>query len=199
MLWWSGSCCGSSRKLSHGTSKELSEMIHSEENIPANKDVLQEITPRQFDELDKAIEIAEIEQYLSRVTIFTTLMPKEISILARSLKPCTLRDGEYVYRQGDFADDFFLILGGSVQKVVESGDGEKPGIPVGNPLYHGQYFGQNALAMAGTKRSCSMKVVGKTELRSISRAVFISSFGPLSDILRRDKNLFDKFEAYFSK
>lgn len=45
--------------------------------------------------------------------------------------------------QGDVADDFFLIMGGSVQKVVESGDGEKPGISVGNPLFHGQYFGQN--------------------------------------------------------
>ncbi|EKX52094.1 hypothetical protein GUITHDRAFT_133830 [Guillardia theta CCMP2712] len=199
MLWWSGSCCGSSRKLSSNTSKELSELIHSEENIPANKDVLEEITPRQFDELDKAIEIAEIEQYLSRVTIFSTLMPKEISILARSLKPSTLRDGEYVYRQGDVADDFFLIMGGSVQKVVESGDGEKPGISVGNPLFHGQYFGQNALAMAGSKRSCSMKVVGKTELRSISRDAFVSNFGPLSDILRRDTILFEKFQTYFSQ
>lgn len=36
-----------------------------------------------------------------------------------------LRDGDYVYRQGDDASEFFVILDGQVQKVVESGDGSK--------------------------------------------------------------------------
>ena len=36
-----------------------------------------------------------------------------------------LRDGDYVYRQGDAADHLFVILAGSVQKVVESADGSK--------------------------------------------------------------------------
>eukprot|EP00960_Hanusia_phi_P069090 767000-Hanusia_phi.AAC.1 len=135
-------------------------MIHSEENIPANKDVLQEITPRQFDELDKvrgdfskamvdanfmqAIEIAEIEQNLNPRKVSETLYAERRGIRLPSgtlVAKSTTRLTSKV--QGDFADDFFLILGGSVQKVVESGDGEKPGIPVGNPLYHGQYFGQN--------------------------------------------------------
>ena len=43
----------------------------------------------------------------------------------RSMVATELRDGDYVYRQGDDASEFFVILDGQVQKVVESGDGSK--------------------------------------------------------------------------
>ena len=55
--------------------------------------------------------------------LLATLQEHEVSELARAMQPAVLRDGDYVYRQGDAAKEFYIVLTGSVQKVVESGDG----------------------------------------------------------------------------
>lgn len=141
-----------------------------------------DLSPRRLQELTHALEAAELEHILIRVPLLATLQEHEVSELARAMQPAVLRDGDYVYRQGDAAKEFYIVLTGSVQKVVESGDGSKPGIPVGEPLGPASFFGQNSLLSDSQIRSCSMKVVGKTELRklgqypsSVSTHIFSSS------------------------
>lgn len=150
------------------------------------------------DELNYAIEIAELEQILGRVSIFGTLSAAELTSLARALSPVSALDGEHIYRQGELAETFFVILSGAVQKIVEGGDPGKPSIPISEPLTAGAYFGQTALVVSGGKRSCSMRALGDTELRVISRAQFHKSVGDLKELLKRNPAVYQKYRSYFN-
>ena len=53
--------------------------------------------------------------------------------------------GLRVPSQDQAAEDFYIILSGSVQKVVESADPSKPGIPIAQPLAPSAFFGEKVL------------------------------------------------------
>lgn len=58
-----------------------------------------QLSPRRREELEEALELAEMEAILSRVPSMRHLTPNELSVLARSLERVALENGEYVYRQ----------------------------------------------------------------------------------------------------
>ncbi|KAJ1473670.1 cyclic nucleotide-binding-like protein [Baffinella frigidus] len=165
--WWLGTpCCGSARtKTTPRGTVELGELHRSNTQADGGD----QLSPRRREELEEALELAEMEAILSRVPSMRHLTPNELSVLARSLERVALENGEYVYRQDQPAEDFFIILAGSVQKVVESTDPSKPGIPIAQPLVPSAFFGEKALVEPNGRRACSMKTVGNTELRRLQR------------------------------
>ena len=74
---------------------ELGELHRS--HMPA--DGGDQLSPRRREELEEALEVAEMERILSRVSSMRLLTPIELSVLARSLERVVLDNGEYVYRQ----------------------------------------------------------------------------------------------------
>lgn len=54
-------------------------------------------------------------EFLKKCSFLDPLTNEQISKLAGALEPCTFEDGEYIVRQGDIADSFFIIEDGSVK------------------------------------------------------------------------------------
>jgi len=84
------------------------------------------------------------EQFLSSVTLLSSLEPEERSKIADALVSKVYVDGEAVVRQGEVGDTFFFVEEGeaSVTKSQLGDDGEMKEITVGL-LQKGDYFGGN--------------------------------------------------------
>ncbi len=54
-------------------------------------------------------------EFLKKCSFLDPLSNEQISKLAGALEPCTFEDGEYIVRQGDIADSFFIIEDGNVK------------------------------------------------------------------------------------
>ncbi len=82
------------------------------------------------------------EQFLSTVTLLSSLDPPERSKIADALVSSIYADGEAVVRQGEMGDTFFFIEEGeaSVTKAQQSENGGVCEIKVGH-LKKGEYFG----------------------------------------------------------
>eukprot|EP00293_Proteomonas_sulcata_P018447 CAMPEP_0184290142 /NCGR_PEP_ID=MMETSP1049-20130417/2485_1 /TAXON_ID=77928 /ORGANISM="Proteomonas sulcata, Strain CCMP704" /LENGTH=200 /DNA_ID=CAMNT_0026597223 /DNA_START=182 /DNA_END=784 /DNA_ORIENTATION=- len=199
MSWLGINCCSCARARKGPNDVVMRTMDENDGKLSNKADVNQNaLTQESFDELHEALEIAELEQALARVSLFGSLNPSELTKVAKGMLRQEYLDGEYIYRQGWPAETFFVITTGSVQKVVESGDGSKPGIPISEPLGAGACFGQNALVGDANRRSCSMKAVGRTEVRSMSRKELYESIGDLKRVLQRSPRLYKKYEGFFN-
>lgn len=82
------------------------------------------------------------EQFLSTVTLLSSLSPTERSKIADALVSQAHEDGAAVVRQGEMGDTFFFVEEGEaeVTKTHEGDDGETREIVVGH-LARGDYFG----------------------------------------------------------
>src|SRR6266702_110370 len=82
------------------------------------------------------------EQFLSTVTLLSSLSPTERSKIADALVIQAHEDGEAVVSQGEMGDTFFFVEEGEaeVTKTHQSDDGETREIVVGH-LSRGDYFG----------------------------------------------------------
>ena len=113
-----------------------------------------QLSPRRREQLEEALELAELEAILSKVPSMTGLSQEELSVLARSLEWIAVPNGEYVYRQNQPGDDFYIVMCGGVQKIVESSDPAKPGIPISQPLGPSSFFGEKVRAAPLCVRCC---------------------------------------------
>jgi len=147
------------------------------------------LSPQHIKELTRAIDDVELEETLKAVPLFSALTPLEITLLARELQPITVGDGDVIYRQGEQGDNFFIIVEGEVERIVENAQSRnKPAITVGKPLVQGCCFGQMALVNEDEIRSCSMRSKGETHLRCIGRDSFRHKVGDLSAMLKRSSS-----------
>jgi cAMP-dependent protein kinase regulator len=82
------------------------------------------------------------EQFLSSVTLLSSLDAQERSKIADALASTVYVDGESVVRQGEMGDTFFFIEEGEavVTKKQQSDNGNAEEITVGR-LTKGDYFG----------------------------------------------------------
>lgn len=112
------------------------------------------------------------------------------------LKESTYSPGEYVIRQGDIGDRFYIVVSG---KLVAERKAES------TPLYNldeetstvynykeGDYFGEIAL-VRNIPRQASVKALTFTKIVSIERSAFKRVLGPIEDILKRNEERYKKF------
>ena len=87
------------------------------------------------------------EQFLSSVTLLSSLSSEEKSKIADALVSRVLADGEAVVRQGEMGDTFFFVEEGEaiVTQTQSADDGQLRDITVGH-LTKGDYFGGNVLS-----------------------------------------------------
>jgi len=76
--------------------------------------------------------------------------------------------GDFIVRQGDVGDQFYVIVSGQVEVFREMPDGQK--VPLAQ-LRQGEYFGETSL-LSGKRRNASVRALGPVDLMCIGREEF---------------------------
>lgn len=113
------------------------------------------------------------------------------------MKESTYNPGEYVIRQGDIGDTFFIVVSGKL--VAERKNNESKATcnvdddPISVYNYKdGDYFGEIAL-VRNIPRQASVKALTFTKVVSIERSAFKRLLGPIEEILKRNEDRYKKF------
>ena len=107
--------------------------------------------------------------FLKTVEEFADVDEEQIANLANAMNPMTFSDGEYIIKQGDFGNIFYILKNGKC-KVVEN-DTEKD-----HMMEKGDYFGERAL-VENDVRSASIIAVGDVECAGIDKQTFNEILG----------------------
>ncbi len=98
--------------------------------------------------------------------------------------------GETIVRQGDTgADRFYIVEDGECKAEMDGVDGE-----VCDRMRRGAYFGERAL-LTDAPRAATVTAVADTRCLVMDRAAFVRLMGPLTDILKRNMEVYDKYAS----
>lgn len=123
------------------------------------------------------------DEFLRNVPILSDMDPYERSQLADALKTVVYEGGDYVIREGEVGDSFYIIEEGTAKatKVL------RPGQPPEEVKAYrtGDYFGELAL-LRGEPRAANVIASSVLKCVSLDRHSFKRMLGPLEDILKRN-------------
>lgn len=122
--------------------------------------------------------------------ILNSVEPYELSQIADALKTCYYNANDYILKEGELGDVFYIIVEGDAiaTKTLEPG---KPPVEV-KKYCKASYFGELAL-LKGEPRAAN--VIASTQLKAISldRNSFKRLLGPIEDILKRNSEQYVKY------
>ena len=130
------------------------------------------------------------EAFLKSVEILSTIEPYELLQISDALKSSSFNKGDYVIREGEFGDVFYIIEEGEAvaTKLTEPG---KPATVV-KSYGKGEYFGELSL-IKGDPRAANIVATSNLKLISLDRDSFKRLFGPIEEVLRRNSDKYIKF------
>lgn len=100
------------------------------------------------------------------------VFPRELSYInlerTRVLNQAHYEAGDYIFRQGDVGDQFYVIVSGEVEVIRELPDGQVTRLA---RLEKGEYFGEVAL-LTGRRRNASVRAGGPVNLLCLGRDEF---------------------------
>ena len=105
---------------------------------------------------------------LLRRSIFRDLPPGELDELVRTLQSRVVGPNEFIFKEGDPADAFYIIGSGRVRIFVRHENRIEREISVSGP---GEHFGEVAL-LAGETRSANVESLAETHLMVLSKERF---------------------------
>nr|CCA19237.1 cGMPdependent protein kinase putative [Albugo laibachii Nc14] len=126
-------------------------------------------------------------QTLQNVDILKTVSYAQLECLANNLTEVTFQDGEYIIRQGDIGNTFYVIKEGIVSCTIVEVDAitrKKESRQVLR-LKENQYFGERAL-LKEAPRAANVISVGRTKLLRIARREFEQILGSLQEMIDSD-------------
>src|SRR5512134_85292 len=113
--------------------------------------------------------MAEAFPLLRRGHLFIGLSDTELKDLAANFVPVDTPEGEYVFRQGEVADAFYVIQSGQVEvSAISLLTGQER---VLSNLVEGDYFGEMGLVQHG-QRSASVRALKPLKLWKLTRREF---------------------------
>ena len=134
----------------------------------------------------------QYENFLSKVKILQTMEPYERSKLSDAFQEHSFKAGDYIIKEGDEGNNFFIIEEGEAvaTKTLEAGQDPKEVMQ----YKVGEYFGERAL-LKNEPRAAN--VIAKTDCKVVSmdRHSFKRLMGNLEDLLKRNMELYDDFKA----
>ena len=130
------------------------------------------------------------ETFLKSVEILSTMDEYEISVVSEALRRCVFREGEYIIRQGEVVDVFYIIEEGEAV-AFGSKDHGKASIPEMN-YSKGNYFGELSL-LRDQPRAANVKAKTDVKLLALDRNSFKRVLGPIDVILKRNAEKYKKF------
>ena len=131
------------------------------------------------------------ENFLKNVDILSTIDSYELGQICDSLKDGIYNKDEYIIREGELGDVFYILEEGkcNATKTLEPGKPET----IIKELKEGDYFGERAL-LKGEPRYANIVVVSDiAKVISLDRLSFNRLLGPIMDILKRNV---DKYQVY---
>ena len=146
-----------------------------------------------FNNIVKDAAMKKRERYestLKKVEILKSIEPYELGQICDALKTQNFTKGDYIIKQGDRGDVFYILDEGSAhaEKVFEEG---KPAQSV-KDYKSGDYFGELAL-LKGEPRAASIVADTNCKCISLDRMAFKRLLGPLEDILQRNSESYVKY------
>ncbi|KAF7355195.1 cAMP-dependent protein kinase regulatory subunit [Mycena sanguinolenta] len=132
------------------------------------------------------------EQFLSTVTLLSSLDASERSKIADALVSRVYMDGEAIVRQGEIGDTFFFVEEGEAvaTKTQHDDNGETREIKVGH-LKKGDYFGELALLRLAPRAATVSAIhrdnpsMPKLKVAALDAPAFTRLLGPLREIMER--------------
>lgn len=112
------------------------------------------------------MEIAFVEpSALPRVPLFSDLTEAEFLEVVRKVKAIALREGEYLFREGDSGDAIYFVAEGAVDVVARSKDGAE--VPIAG-LKEGDVFGEFGF-FSGSRRASGVKAGKGTTVLELTK------------------------------
>jgi CRP-like cAMP-binding protein len=115
----------------------------------------------------------QLSQFLSKISLFASLGVQQLNQLARSLTKQSYDDGQYIIRQGDMGDQFYVIYKGKVI-ISKTDDGGKEDFLI--ELGEGEVFGERAL-IKKEPRKANVIARGPVECYYLESQDFYSMLG----------------------
>ena len=125
----------------------------------------------------------EIIMSLQKVELFQCLNFQQFQRLADLLNEATFQEGDYIIRQGDKGDNFYLILSGRCDCTKT--------LDTGGELFlvqrkENEYFGERALLNA-EPRAANVKAASAVKVLFIGKTAFDEVLGSLADLINEDR------------
>ena len=130
------------------------------------------------------------ESFLSTVSLLESLDRYERAKIADALLEVVFKDGEFVIKEGDAGDNFYLVVDGSAIATKKI-DGKVVKVFDYAP---GSFFGELAL-LSDVPRAANVIASGDLKCVYLDRSSFVRLLGPCEDILKRNMNTYKKMEA----
>jgi len=139
-------------------------------------------------------QYAKYEGWLHEVEILKALNHFELSKLAEALQTEQYKSGDEIIKQGDRGDRFFILEEGSAAAYITGDKGEME-VKVYDKV--GDYFGEIAL-LTSQPRKATVRAGGLNgcKVMSLSKEHFDSLLGPISAILRMEKDAYPQYADF---
>jgi len=123
------------------------------------------------------------ESFLSHIELLENIDPYERSQIADALRSVSFAQGEYVIKEGEWGEVFYVVEQGQAVATKTLTPGQAP-VEV-KQYREGEYFGELAL-LKGEPRAAN--IIAKSALKCVTldRLSFKRMLGPLEGILRRN-------------
>jgi diguanylate cyclase (GGDEF)-like protein len=121
---------------------------------------------------------ADIPEVMRAIRIFSDLSPEAATMLYAKMNFRLFEPDEFLFKEGDYGDEFFIILKGAVSITVNLPDGKEL---VLSKIEAGNFFGEMAI-IDRSPRSASCKTLEKTECLSLNALQFNSLMEENPDI-----------------
>ena len=115
----------------------------------------------------------QVVEVLGRVPLFQGLPRSDLERIAELVQPREVNAGEFLFREGDPGDKFYIVYDGAVEILKERplGDHERLAVKRG-----GEAFGEMSL-LNDAPRSASVRAAERTQLLCVSRIEFDELLG----------------------
>lgn len=161
--------------------------------IAKEESVLFALDRETFNNIVKDVACKKREKYenfLSKVELLESMDPYERSKIADALKPLKFKMNEFVVKEGESGDTFYLIEEGEAIATKVLQQGKNPEIVY--KYKPGDYFGELAL-LKDTPRAANIVAVTELSLVALDRLSFKRLIGPMEEILKRNFARYEKF------
>jgi cAMP-dependent protein kinase regulator len=134
------------------------------------------------------------DQFLAKIDILNDLNIQEKSKLADCLVTERFAKGDFVIKENEFGDKFYLIQKGAAEALKLNPSGSHQ---VVFDYKENDYFGELALLSDKSQRKASIRVTSdRLVVASIDRESFKRLLGPIEGILQRNQ---DRYQKYVSQ
>ncbi|KAG3169425.1 hypothetical protein PI126_g2823 [Phytophthora idaei] len=133
-----------------------------------------------------ATQLARVN-FLKNVELLQRLSNNQLQKVAAALKLQRFNDGDYIIRQGEDGNTFYIIVEGTVRctsRTAGSDEVEKELMT----LQRGNYFGEMALVL-NEPRQANCIAVGAVDCYVMDRAEFTKLLGPLRSLIDRQMRI----------